>query len=251
VKKEYSELDFKEHLEKEHKLSTLSTHIREIVYGGTDGIITTFAVVAGFSGAQAITSDSTLPILTVLLFGFANLFADGASMGLGNFLSVRADQDLYKREKDKERKEIKENTDMEKAETTHILMSRGFTQGEAAKMAEIYARNEGPWVDFMMREELGMPSPESENPFLTGLITFLAFILFGFIPLTPYVFTQNILSSHSFSYSILFTFVALLILGISRWKVTRQSISRSVGETVLLGSISAIIAYFVGTMFRQ
>ena len=172
-------------------------------------------------------------------------------MGLGNFLSVRADQDLYKREKDKERKEIKENTDMEKAETTHILMSRGFTQGEAAKMAEIYARNEGPWVDFMMREELGMPSPESENPFLTGLITFLAFILFGFIPLTPYVFTQNILSSHSFSYSILFTFVALLILGISRWKVTRQSISRSVGETVLLGSISAIIAYFVGTMFRQ
>ncbi|MGB2731859.1 MAG: VIT1/CCC1 transporter family protein, partial [Microgenomates group bacterium] len=40
------------HLQDEHKLSAFSTYLKEIVYGGSDGIVTTFAVVAGFAGAQ-------------------------------------------------------------------------------------------------------------------------------------------------------------------------------------------------------
>ena len=74
----------------------IAKYLREIVYGGNDGIVTTFAVVAGFSGARM--GDATLtPIAigTVLLFGFANLLADGLSMSLGNFLSIRAQEDLH------------------------------------------------------------------------------------------------------------------------------------------------------------
>jgi len=86
-----------EHLNEEHQQSPFADYFREIIYGGIDGIITTFAVVAGFSGA-ALSSDTTtqLSFLVVLLFGLANLFADGVSMGLGSFLSVRSEQTCTK-----------------------------------------------------------------------------------------------------------------------------------------------------------
>jgi VIT1/CCC1 family predicted Fe2+/Mn2+ transporter len=55
------------------------------VYGANDGIITTFAVVSGVAGGQ-------LSQLAVLVIGAANLAADGVSMGVGNFLAIRADE---------------------------------------------------------------------------------------------------------------------------------------------------------------
>ena len=78
----------------EHKVSIFQSYLKEIVYGGNDGIVTTFAIVAGFAGAQ-LSAASPMGYVTVLLFGFANLFADGLSMGLGNFLSIRSEKDSY------------------------------------------------------------------------------------------------------------------------------------------------------------
>ena len=58
-------------------------YIRDIVYGANDGLITTFAVVAGVTGG-ALSSKA------VLIIGIANLLADGLSMGVGNYLSIRS-----------------------------------------------------------------------------------------------------------------------------------------------------------------
>ena len=99
-------------------MSLFSGSIKEIVYGGNDGIVTTFAVIAGFTGAYSSTNTTlNLSMLSVLLFGLANLFADGAAMGLGSFLSLRAEKSVYHDFKEKERYEIEHNPEMEKAET--------------------------------------------------------------------------------------------------------------------------------------
>jgi VIT1/CCC1 family predicted Fe2+/Mn2+ transporter len=67
-------------------LRRLAEHyLKDLVYGANDGIITTFAVVAGVAGAQ-------LDARIVLILGFANLLADGFSMGASNFLSIRSDE---------------------------------------------------------------------------------------------------------------------------------------------------------------
>jgi VIT family len=60
-------------------------YIRDMVYGANDGIITTFAVVAGVTGGA-------LSPRAVLIVGAANLFADGLSMGVGNYLSIRSNE---------------------------------------------------------------------------------------------------------------------------------------------------------------
>lgn len=73
----------------------LKKYLGEIIFAGNDGIVTTFSVVSGFSGAAIFDSNSLkLSIGVVILFGFANLFSDGFSMGMGNYLSKRAEVDV-------------------------------------------------------------------------------------------------------------------------------------------------------------
>ncbi len=241
-----SSFNLQTHLKEEHKMTALTVYLKEIVYGGNDGIVTTFAVVAGFAGAQANVA-SQLPILTVLLFGFANLFADGVSMALGNFLSIRSEQDVYRTEKNRESTEIVTHTGMEKEESVEILISKGFSKKQASDLVAIYMTNSLYWVDFMMNQELELPNPEGDNPVLMSIATFFSFIVFGFIPLIPYVFFKG---SELFLMSTCTTATALGTLGIFRWKVGKQGFLRSVGETLLLGGTAATVAYFVGTMFK-
>jgi VIT1/CCC1 family predicted Fe2+/Mn2+ transporter len=58
-------------------------YVGDLVYGANDGLITTFAVVAGVTGGQ-------LSARAILIIGVANLVGDGLSMGVGNYLSIRS-----------------------------------------------------------------------------------------------------------------------------------------------------------------
>lgn len=75
------------HIEPQGALQIARHYVRELIYGANDGIITTFAVVAGVSGGG-------LSLRVVLIIGAANLFADGLSMGVGNYLSIRAHESV-------------------------------------------------------------------------------------------------------------------------------------------------------------
>jgi VIT1/CCC1 family predicted Fe2+/Mn2+ transporter len=73
-------------------------YIRDIVYAANDGLVTTLAVVAGVRGAD-------LSSVVVLAMGFANLAADGLSMGLGNYLGIKSERATELKEQYDERRE--------------------------------------------------------------------------------------------------------------------------------------------------
>jgi VIT1/CCC1 family predicted Fe2+/Mn2+ transporter len=73
------------------RLPDIARHyLPDLVYGANDGIITTFAVVCGVVGAS-------LSSRVILILGFANLVADGFSMGASNFLARRSYADATER----------------------------------------------------------------------------------------------------------------------------------------------------------
>ncbi|MEN8251994.1 MAG: VIT1/CCC1 transporter family protein [Patescibacteria group bacterium] len=237
-----------DHLKEAHNQTMLSENLKELVYGGIDGIITTFAVVAGFTGAMASQdANVVIPVTVVLIFGLANLFADGFSMGVGDFLSSRAEKKLFEKEKQKESKEIIENEEFEYDETVLILRENGFSDEDANALADIYKKNPEFWADFMMRYELEMAHPE-ESPVRGAIITFTSFLVFGAIPLLPYIF-EFTSSGKRFVVASIFTLFALALLGFIRAKFTREKYIFSVLEIVGLGMTAAFIAYFVGTLF--
>jgi len=242
--------ELEQHIKVEHKQSPFASYLKEIIYGGVDGIITTFAVVAGFSGA-ALSGDATaeLTSMVVLLFGLANLFADGVSMGLGNFLSIRSDQSLYRHVREKEEYETKENGDVEAEETVTILMERGFIEADARTITALYRKNPQYWVDFMMNNELQMPDPRGDHPVVGGLATFSSFIAFGIIPILPFLVFDSLTAHTLFEISSFGTILALVFLGLFKAEVVGGKTWRSVGEVVLVGGAAALVAYIVGTFF--
>jgi len=238
----------KEHLKNEHNISPFSTYLKEFVYGGNDGIVTTFAVVAGFSGANIGEHALNFSIVTVLLFGLANLFADGAAMGLGNYLSIRSEKKLYKNYYNKELEETKRSYDYEIEDTEQLFEAQGFETKDAKALTKIVSKNTDFWVRFMVQYECDMENPEGDSPLYCGLATFASFVFFGFIPLIPYFFNTN--PSVTFVYSSLFTVGALGLLGSFRAFTTKDSYIISIIETLIVGGTAAILAYFVGLLFK-
>ncbi|PVA11631.1 GMP synthase [Pelagivirga sediminicola] len=238
-------MDWQSHRREAHALTQLQEYLKQIVYGGNDGIVTTFAIVAGFAGAQA---DGVAQIggLAVLVFGLANLFADAVSMGLGEFLSLRSQHDLYRSRRASEMIEIIEDPEQERTEIFEILRQRGVPAGEADTLADILSRHPEIMADMMMTYEFGMLDPDEDSPALSGLMTFSSFIVFGAVPLIPY-FLQDP-TPRTFWLSVGSTFAALVALGLLRWSATAERMLRTVGETVLVGTVCAIVAYAVGAI---
>ena len=235
--------EFRQHLATEHGLGRFSEYLREIVYGGNDGIVTTFAVVAGFAGAGA-EGAATVGSIAVLLFGLANLFADATSMGLGAFLSARSQADVYIATRARELQEIAENPESERKEIYEILRSKSVPDADIEHFADLYLRNPELLADFMMQHEIGMHDPRDGSPAKDGFATFLSFLFFGAIPLVPYFLLEP--DRTAFHLSVGATFLALVLLGLLRWHVTAERVTRCVAETVLVGGVCAVVAYIVG-----
>lgn len=238
---------FARHRREEHRIGRLQEFLKQIVYGGNDGIVTTFSVVAGFAGAGA-EGAATVGGMAVLLFGLANLLADGTSMGLGEFLSSRSERDVYVSVRARELAEIRTNPEFERAEVVELLGRRGLNPGDARTIAEVMARNPEFMADFMMQYELELPDPTGDEPAARGLATFVSFLTFGSMPLWPYFVLPP--QQAAFRLSLGMTFAALVALGLLRWRATTQGLMRCVGETVLVGGVCAVVAYLVGLAFR-
>jgi len=238
-------MDWQAHRREAHKLGRTQEYLKQIVYGGNDGIVTTFAIVAGFAGAAA-EGVAQIGGLAVLVFGLANLFADAVSMGLGEYLSLRSQHDLYRARRDSELREIADNAEQERTELFEILRQRGLPAGEADTAASILSRHPRIMADLMMTYEFGMADPDEESPLLNGLSTFLSFVIFGAIPLVPYFLLPPV--HGTFLLSVFTTGCALVALGLLRWNATGERLIRSVGETVLVGTVCAVVAFAVGAI---
>src|SRR5512145_2347547 len=157
-----------------------SQYLGEMVYGGLDGIITTFAVVSGVAGAE-------LGAHVVLILGLANLFADGFSMATGAYLSAKSEQEYYDREKARESWEVEHFPDGERTELLELYRQQGYSDEDAAALVAIKSKNKKLWVNSMMVEELGMLEDE-RNPLHNALVTLLSFVIAGAVPMLVYLF---------------------------------------------------------------
>jgi vacuolar iron transporter family protein len=172
------------------KKRTQRKYLSEFVYGAIDGTITTFAIVAGVMGAAL---SSTI----VLILGFANLFADGFSMAVSNYLATKSQKDLYSRHK------------------------------------HSHSHN--------------------KKPKKTAFVTFISFVMIGFIPLISFVLapTHSFIEQYKFQLSIVLTGIAFIIVGYAKGKVSNKSCVKSSLETLVIGSVAALIAFSVGYFLRM
>ncbi len=216
--------------------------LSDIVLGATDGIITTFAVVAGSTGGQLSTQ-------VVIVLGLANLIADGFSMAVSNYLGTRSRREEVEQAKEDESWQIESYPQGEYREVREIFARKGFRGPTLDRIVETITRDKEVWIDTMLEEELNLqkivPSPRR-----AAFVTFLAFILFGVIPLIPFVFPIPT-GQHLFLISSGLSAAAFAILGVWKGVTLRRPVLRSGLQTLLVGSIAAVLAYGVGALLHH
>ncbi|KAG9404849.1 hypothetical protein AC1031_005061 [Aphanomyces cochlioides] len=186
-------------------------HIKSAVFGGLDGIITTFATVTSVAG-------SGLPHAVILILGLAHLVADGLSMGMGDVLSTQAKIDLIQHERSREVWELENFPEGELQEMIQLYESKGVSTDDATLVVNTLSRYKEAFVDIMMVEELGlMPVDEDENPLIGGFVTFGSFMLFGSVPLLSYLINLipglHLSSDQALWGSCLLTALTLFLIG--------------------------------------
>jgi len=214
-------------------------YIRDFIYGGIDGAVTTFAVVSGVSGAELSPS-------IVLILGFANLVADGFSMAASNYLGTRAELDDYERLEKIEYRHIEVEPEGEREEVRQIYSEKGFEGEELEKAVDLITADKDRWVKTMLTEEYGLPA-QIRSPWNAAFATFAAFVACGLVPLLPYLF----LVKSTFLISCIMTGVTFFLIGSfkSRWSTT--SWFRSGMETLFVGALAAGIAYGIGVLLKD
>lgn len=223
-----------------HRHST-GKYIGDFIYGANDGIITTFAVVAGAVGA------SLSPVVIIIL-GFANIFADGISMGASNYLSMRSEQDYAKAQRTREEWEVDHLREIEVDEIREIFERKGFKGSDLERAVEVITSDRKIWVDTMMKDELRIMEDKDENPIRHGLATFAAFSTAGIVPLLAYVIPGV---PNSFWVAVFLGMASLFIVGALRSLVTAVSWFRGGLEMLLVGSGAATVAYVVGNFVEK
>ncbi len=211
-------------------------YLRDWIYGGIDGTITTFAIVAGVVGAS-------MPGSVVLVLGLANLVADGFAMGAGNYSATKAELDDYNRLLAIERKHIATEPSGEREEIRQIFAGKGFEGVELERIVEVITSDEERWAKTMAVEEYGL-SPAAKSPFRAAMSTSAAFVLSGLVPLFSYLIAYNVTAS------VVATGVVFFGIGAAKSRWSLAGWVRSGLETLLIGMSAAGLSFGIGFALR-
>ncbi|MBT3554535.1 MAG: hypothetical protein HN495_02980 [Chloroflexi bacterium] len=223
---------------------TPQSYLKDMVYGGIDGTITTFAVVSGVVGAELASG-------IVVILGLANLFADGFSMAVSNFLGTKAEQQFLHMIRKEEENEIDLIPEGEREEIRQIYAAKGFEGELLEQVVDVITSNEQVWVDTMLLEEHGLLL-DGPEPKKAAWWTFVAFLVAGIIPVAPFI--VNLLVdggiSSPFLWSSIATAATFFAIGIYKARVVGGSTLKAGLETVAVGGMAAVLAYGIGWLLR-
>ncbi|MBI1191639.1 MAG: hypothetical protein GC205_00500 [Bacteroidetes bacterium] len=220
-------------------------YLGEFVYGGIDGSVTTFAVVAGAAGAN-LGSD------VIIILGFANLLADGFSMSVGSYLSHKSELDNYHKHRRIEYWEVDNMQETEREEIRQIYRAKGFEGELLEQVVAVITADRDRWVDVMMKEELEMIR-ETRSPIAIGAVTYVSFLMIGVVPLSFYAwdYLYGNFPYPLFASAGLLTSIGFIVIGWLKSYVTQTSRLRGVLESLLLGALAAAVAYGVGALLEN
>jgi VIT1/CCC1 family predicted Fe2+/Mn2+ transporter len=212
--------------------------IREVIYGATDGLVTSLGFVIGVFGAL---QEGRI----ILITGIAGASAGALSMGFSAYISSKSQREFFLAEIERERREMREMPDKEKEEVRKIYRAKGFQGDELEMVVRRITANPKVWLRTMMEEELGLVATSFDTPWLVGGITAASYLMAAFLPIIPYAVTPP---SVAFPWSVGISIAALFALGAGKTRLTRTPLLKSGLELVAIGLVSALVGYGIGRL---
>ena len=215
------------------------SYLRDWVYGGIDGTVTTFAIVSGVVGAH-------LSARVILILGAANLFADGIAMAASNYLATQAEHEEVRYTEAVEHRHIGTAPEGEREEVREIFRQRGLHGDLLEHVVSVITADRDRWVQIMLRDEYGLPA-RVRSPWRAAGSTFSAFLLCGAVPLVPFVAG----GPYAFWVATGATGALFALIGASKTQWSLRSWWRSGLETLGVGGAAAAVAYGLGAWLQH
>ena len=232
------------HIENEHG-GKYTPFIKSIIYGGVDGVITTFAIITASYAAD-------LSVKTILILGLSNVLADGFSMGFGDYASSYSEREHYMSEKEKERNEYETNREHEILELREMYEDNGMSKPDSIELVSVLSKpkNKDLFIDHMMMMEFNMCQPDTNNEIIKHAIsTVISFYIFGLVPLFTYIFAKMVSYQNKtfiFGYTCITSGVVLFSIGALSAYISKRSLLKGGLITFVNGSVASSTAYLIG-----
>jgi VIT1/CCC1 family predicted Fe2+/Mn2+ transporter len=210
--------------------------IREVVFGGQDGLISTATLVAGIA---ATTSQNVV----VLVAGAIAAVAGALSMGVGSYLASRAQRQLYEAELASERQEIAAKPGEEMAELLAALVGRGMSRRDAIDVVRRMAGHPRLMIDLLGAFELGLIAEGLASPIRDAAVTGAAFLCGSVIPLLPFLLLDVAVGLAT---AMALALAALFTLGVVKAHLSGRALLTSGVEVVGLGGAAGVLGYALG-----
>lgn len=216
--------------------------LKDIVIGMSDGLTVPFALAAGLSGAV----DN--PQL-VILAGISEIAAGSIAMGLGGYLAGKTEADHYQAELKREYYEVEHMQEAEQAEVRQVFSEWGLSRELQDKAVAEITRDKTRWVNFMMKHELGLDEPDPRRARKSAFNIGVSYIVGGLVPLSPYFFTDHVLSG--LQLSILITLACLFIFGYFKSKLTGVPPLTGAIKVMFIGAAAAAAAFGIARLLEK
>jgi vacuolar iron transporter family protein len=208
--------------------------LRAAVFGAMDGLVTNTALVAGVGGGGAAPR-------AIVLAGVASLVAGAISMALGEYTSVKTQNEQLDLEVEKERAELQRNPEGELAELVEMLRVRGVEASLAREVAAQLSADPETALRLHIVAELGLSPEDKPSPRVAAVTSFLTFGFGALLPLLPYLFGLSVLWP-----ALLCGGVGLFVAGALTSRFTPRPWWYAGLRQLLFGAAAAGITYAVG-----
>jgi vacuolar iron transporter family protein len=218
-------------------VSGRSGTLRASIFGISDGLVSNLSLVMGVVGASA---DEHV----IVLAGVAGLLAGAFSMGAGEWISMQSQRELFERQIELEREELRVMPEQEEAELAVLYRRKGIPDADARRLAHQLMADPEIALDTKVREELGLDPGELGSPWGAAAGSFLAFVAGASVPLIPYLLADGV---PAFVASLGLSLVALFVVGAAVSLLTGRSAIRSGLRQTAIGALAAAVTFAVGS----
>lgn len=212
--------------------------LRASVFGAMDGLVSNIALIAGIAAAGA-------PTNIVILTGLAGLIAGAISMALGEFTSVRTQNEQLDSEVHTERLALARNPEGERAELKALFMRLGMNESTAHEAAMQVHEDEEQALRVHLTHELGLDPEERPSPLVAAISSFSFFAIGAVVPLLPYV-----LGFDSLAWALGFGAIGLFTAGGLATMFTRHRWWVGASRQLLFGAIAVAATYGIGLLMN-
>lgn len=220
---------------KRHQSGAAGNALRAGVFGVNDGLVSNAALIYGVAGAGQAPS-------VIVLTGVAGLLAGAFSMAAGEYVSVRAQREMFEYQIGLERDELETYPDEEAAELALIYAAKGMPADEARRVADALMQDPERALDTLAREELGLNPDELGSPWVAAGSSFAAFTAGAALPLLPFVLGAG----DALTLSVATTAAGLFIVGASMSLFTGRHALVSGLRMLTIGGAAGLATWFIG-----